>query len=239
MKTLVNDRSTASDAADCMQTNTTTTKALLNCPKPHNSNECFILQAESKPEQMFYAVAVGRDGPRIYSTWNEARSATQGFPSQLHKSFSTQSDAESWLLECSPAANADAPNDDAAANLNDADERAVPVATPVPLVIFPVYDPHGVLKPATDSLVRAFSKNFAISASEVADSKLSATLCFHGSTRGCHEASGAGAVLLAADGSALWSGCQYLGKETNNQAAYRALILGLAAAVAQGYSTLT
>jgi hypothetical protein len=80
------------------------------------------------------------------------------------------------------------------------------MATPVPSVIFPVYDTHGVLEPAIDSLVRAFSKNFAIKC-EVEDSvsklPVSATLCLHGSTRGCHEASGAGAVLLAADGSQL------------------------------------
>jgi ribonuclease HI len=195
------------------------------------------LQAESMPEQKFYAVAVGRDGPRIYSTWNEARSATQAFAGQLHKSFSTRSDAESWLSECSRLSSAAAANDDA--TNDDADEPEVPVAVPVPSVIFPVYDTHGALEPAIDSLVRAFSKNFAVSASEVADSKQSATLCFHGRTRGCHEASGAGAVLLAADGSALWLGCQYLGKQTNNQAAYRALILGLTAAVNQGASTLT
>jgi Caulimovirus viroplasmin len=177
------------------------------------------LQAESMPKQKFYAVAVGRDGPRIYSTWNEARSATQAFAGQLHKSFSTRSDAESWLSECSrlssaAAANDDASNDDAAPDIDDAaaDEPEVPVAVPVPSVIFPVYDTHGVLEPAIDSLVKAFSKNFVISASEVADSKPSATLCFHGSTRGCHEASesGAGAVLLAADGShtsaADWAG---------------------------------
>jgi ribonuclease HI len=49
---------------------------------------------------------------------------------------------------------------------------------------------------------------------------------------------GAGAVIIDAQGSVLWEGKEYLGHCTNNIAEYKALILGLKGALAEGYKNL-
>jgi ribonuclease HI len=49
---------------------------------------------------------------------------------------------------------------------------------------------------------------------------------------------GAGAVITDGEGSVLWEGKEYLGHCTNNIAEYKALILGLRGALAEGYKNL-
>lgn len=62
-------------------------------------------------------------------------------------------------------------------------------------------------------------------------SQKSYTLFTDGGARGNPGPSGAGAVLLAPDGKEVEAISAYLGEMTNNQAEYRALLLGLQAAV--------
>jgi len=59
-----------------------------------------------------------------------------------------------------------------------------------------------------------------------------------GACRGNPGVGGAGAVITDAQGSVLWEGKEYLGHCTNNIAEYKALILGLKGALADGYNNL-
>ncbi|CAK5279932.1 unnamed protein product [Mycena citricolor] len=45
----------------------------------------------------FYAVARGREGPKIYSSWDDAKDNVTRFPGAKHASFKTQAQAEMWL----------------------------------------------------------------------------------------------------------------------------------------------
>jgi len=59
-----------------------------------------------------------------------------------------------------------------------------------------------------------------------------------GACRGNPGVGGAGAVITDMEGSVLWEGKEYLGHCTNNIAEYKALILGLKGALAEGYKNL-
>jgi ribonuclease HI len=59
-----------------------------------------------------------------------------------------------------------------------------------------------------------------------------------GACRGNPGVGGAGAVITDGEGSVLWEGKEYLGYCTNNIAEYKALILGLKGALAEGYKNL-
>jgi ribonuclease HI len=59
-----------------------------------------------------------------------------------------------------------------------------------------------------------------------------------GACRGNPGVGGAGAVITDAEGSVIWEGKEYLGHCTNNIAEYKALILGLKGALAEGYNNL-
>jgi ribonuclease HI len=59
-----------------------------------------------------------------------------------------------------------------------------------------------------------------------------------GACRGNPGVGGAGAVIIDEEGSVLWEGKEYLGHCTNNIAEYKALILGLKGALAEGYNNL-
>lgn len=59
-----------------------------------------------------------------------------------------------------------------------------------------------------------------------------------GACRGNPGIGGAGAVITDAAGNVVWEGKEFLGHCTNNIAEYKALILGLKGALAQGYSNL-
>ncbi|GLB36504.1 putative dna repair and recombination [Lyophyllum shimeji] len=50
-----------------------------------------------KAARKFYAVAVGRDGPKIYTTWDECKEKITRYPSALYKSFPSQKQADEWL----------------------------------------------------------------------------------------------------------------------------------------------
>jgi ribonuclease HI len=59
-----------------------------------------------------------------------------------------------------------------------------------------------------------------------------------GACRGNPGIGGAGAVIIDAAGNVVWEGKEFLGHCTNNIAEYKALILGLKGALAQGYNNL-
>ena len=68
--------------------------------------------------------------------------------------------------------------------------------------------------------------------------KKSSRLYSDGACRGNPGVGGAGAVITDEEGSVLWEGKEYLGHCTNNIAEYKALILGLKGALAEGYKNL-
>jgi ribonuclease HI len=59
-----------------------------------------------------------------------------------------------------------------------------------------------------------------------------------GACRGNPGIGGAGAVITDAGDNVLWEGKEFIGHCTNNIAEYKALILGLKGALAQGYHNL-
>lgn len=59
-----------------------------------------------------------------------------------------------------------------------------------------------------------------------------------GACRGNPGTGGAGAVITDGAGQTLWRGKEYLGHCTNNIAEYKALILGLKGALAEGYNKI-
>lgn len=64
------------------------------------------------------------------------------------------------------------------------------------------------------------------------------TIYSDGAARGNPGPAGAGAVLMAEDGSLLSEVCRYLGETTNNQAEYRALLLAIEEASSKGATKL-
>jgi ribonuclease HI len=61
-----------------------------------------------------------------------------------------------------------------------------------------------------------------------------AVLWTDGAARGNPGPAGIGAILKSSTGEVLFTGSEYLGHTTNNVAEYRAVLLGLAGALAQG-----
>lgn len=61
-----------------------------------------------------------------------------------------------------------------------------------------------------------------------------AVLWTDGAARGNPGPAGIGAILKRPSGEVLYTGSEYLGHTTNNVAEYKAVLLGLAAALAQG-----
>jgi len=61
-----------------------------------------------------------------------------------------------------------------------------------------------------------------------------AVLWTDGAARGNPGPAGIGAILKSADGEVLYTGSEFLGHTTNNVAEYKAVLLGLTGALAQG-----
>ncbi|KAJ3860214.1 hypothetical protein EV359DRAFT_24944, partial [Lentinula novae-zelandiae] len=45
-------------------------------------------------KKSYYAVCIGREGPKIYNSWDE----TSRYPGAKHRGFSTYQDAQDWLV---------------------------------------------------------------------------------------------------------------------------------------------
>lgn len=65
-----------------------------------------------------------------------------------------------------------------------------------------------------------------------------AVLWTDGAARGNPGPAGIGAILKSESGEVLYTGSEYLGHTTNNVAEYRAVLLGLQGALAQGVSRI-
>ena len=59
----------------------------------------------------YYAVRVGRDGPGIYTTWDECRRQVHGVARAVYKSFPTQEEAEAFLQGWERGGEPEAPSD--------------------------------------------------------------------------------------------------------------------------------
>ncbi|KAF9270564.1 hypothetical protein L218DRAFT_42956 [Marasmius fiardii PR-910] len=46
----------------------------------------------------FYAVCVGRDGPKIYNTWEECKANTARYSGAKYKAFSSITQARDWIV---------------------------------------------------------------------------------------------------------------------------------------------
>lgn len=47
----------------------------------------------------YYGVQVGREGPKIYFTWTETKTAVEGFSGSKHKKFTTLEAAEHYVAQ--------------------------------------------------------------------------------------------------------------------------------------------
>ncbi|KAI0374520.1 hypothetical protein BV20DRAFT_1087041, partial [Pilatotrama ljubarskyi] len=59
-------------------------------------------------KQKYYAVHNGRQGTKIYTTWEETKANVSRFSGAIHKSFRSLPEARAWLLGVADAAAADA-----------------------------------------------------------------------------------------------------------------------------------
>jgi ribonuclease HI len=48
--------------------------------------------------QKYYAVCKGREGPKIYTSWEECNKSISGFPGAKYKSFGTQKEAVNFII---------------------------------------------------------------------------------------------------------------------------------------------
>ena len=47
----------------------------------------------------FYAVLKGRDGAKIYSSWDAAKAATDKFKGATHRKCGSMDEAEAWIAD--------------------------------------------------------------------------------------------------------------------------------------------
>ena len=59
------------------------------------------IKSKSKSKTKFYAVAIGRNGSKIYNTWDECKSQVIGHPNSKYKSFTSPQDATDYLTKYS------------------------------------------------------------------------------------------------------------------------------------------
>ncbi|KAF7367214.1 ATP-dependent DNA helicase PIF1 [Mycena sanguinolenta] len=55
------------------------------------------LASNSMPKPKYYAVAQGKEGPKVYHNWDECSKNVSRYPGAIHKSFSSLEHAETWL----------------------------------------------------------------------------------------------------------------------------------------------
>jgi hypothetical protein len=188
----------------------------------------------------YYAVARGRNGPKVYTTWEQTFSDINGFRNARHKRFNSEAEAKQFIqsetnssqvLSAVPAA---APPATAAAAARKP-SRTITIDRPDSKA--PARKPT-----ASDAVTKRSSATAAGCINDSAPAQAggyTATMWFDGGSRGNPGVSGAGAVLHNASGVQVWSGCKYLGaKHTNNEAEYTGLVIGLKAALEGGYTRL-
>ncbi len=73
---------------------------------------------------------------------------------------------------------------------------------------------------------------------EIESGRVKLTLVIDGAARGNPGPAGAGAAILDTSGTSLAEKSEFLGRATNNEAEYRALILGLQLALERGFKRL-
>jgi Reverse transcriptase-like/Caulimovirus viroplasmin len=186
----------------------------------------------------YYAVARGRSGPKVYTTWEQTFSDINGFCNARHKRFNSEAEAKQFIasktnssrvFSAVPAAAAAPPAAVAAAS-----KPSRTIAIDRPDSKLPARKPAAATKRSSATAAACINESAAAQADG-----FTATMWFDGGSRGNPGVSGAGAVLHNASGVQVWSGCKYLGsKHTNNEAEYTGLVIGLKAALEGGYKRL-
>jgi ribonuclease HI len=160
----------------------------------------------------YYAVRKGRK-TGIFLTWDECFEQVNGFPGALHKSFSSQSEAEEYVL-------------------------AVSASTPVQSSPKRPLQSASVLKAKRPSLVKVEPVKIEPGLGRAGVSQGSAddvyTIEYDGAAKGNPGPAGAGALVRHPDGTVVCELREGLGSATNNVAEYRAMLLGLKGALERG-----
>jgi viroplasmin and RNaseH domain-containing protein len=55
------------------------------------------LVPSAKQKNKFYAVATGREGPKIYRSWESTKQNVDNYPGNRHQGFATLLLAQAWL----------------------------------------------------------------------------------------------------------------------------------------------
>uniref|UniRef100_A0A6U1LVX6 RNase H type-1 domain-containing protein n=1 Tax=Fibrocapsa japonica TaxID=94617 RepID=A0A6U1LVX6_9STRA len=171
-------------------------------------------------KKKFYAIANGRNGPKIVRTWKECSQEVQGFSGAVFKGFSEQAEAETFLLMYGVSADLqESPGEE-----NKSSQR--------PNLAKAWVEQHGGARdPLEDEMEEKAPEKPA---------QDRPVMFFDGASRGNPGEGGAGAVIYTSDSfeNQLWRGYRYLGECTNNEAEYTAFLLGLQAAADAGIQNL-
>ncbi|KAL4244570.1 ATP-dependent DNA helicase PIF1 [Abortiporus biennis] len=87
---------TGPDFLQLQETSTCFEQILSRAQRWHCSALCIV---QFCPSRMIYAVRIGREGPKIYDSWEEAEQNVVLFPHAMYKSFplSQRQEAETWI----------------------------------------------------------------------------------------------------------------------------------------------
>lgn len=167
----------------------------------------------------WYAVAKGRSGPAIYTSWDECKEQTLGFSGAIYKSFKTREEAQTFIRSNAPgpaAAAAAATSSASAPSSNMAGKKRARDA---------VNDASQNKRSSNHQQQTSHNKNN--------DASVQITIHFDGGSRGNPGIAGAGAEVVIIKNTTPPIITKYLirqfcgMRETNNHAEYQGLISGL------------
>ncbi|QDZ19678.1 ribonuclease H-like protein [Chloropicon primus] len=192
--------------------------------------ESLVLESGGMKRKL-YAVKKGRQ-PGLYNTWKEAEEQVKGFRNAVHRAFSSEKEAESYLLEGKPGAGV---------ALQEAERSRGGTAGRV--------GSEGEVKKVAAKKGKGKEKRGPKAASRkdlksiVRQSSARAgeyhVIQFDGGARGNPGIAGAGVVLFSPEGDIVEKKSLFLGERvTNNQAEYQALIMGLQLGLDLGHTKL-
>ena len=164
----------------------------------------------------WYAVAKGRSGPAIYTSWDECKEQTLGFSGAIYKSFKTREEAQTFIRSNAPGPAAAAATSSASApSSNMAGKKRTRDA---------VNDASQNKRSSNHQQQTSNNKN---------DASVQITIHFDGGSRGNPGIAGAGAEVVIIKNTTPLIITKYLirqfcgMRETNNHAEYQGLISGL------------
>ncbi|XP_024531984.1 uncharacterized protein LOC112346706 [Selaginella moellendorffii] len=168
-----------------------------------------------------YAVRKGRQ-PGIYESWDQCKRQTDGFKGCEYKSFSSFSDAESYMNGISPTKT------EAVLRSVMGDAAVAKPRPKIACISADAVSAEELVHVSSSSCSKVKQGAVPIQAGRVYQVE------FDGASKGNPGRAGAGALLKDPDGNVECEMSEGVGHATNNVAEYRGLILGLKTALDKG-----